>query len=159
MLLPTSTQDQRQGFAALLSLIVPGVGQIYTGRWIWAIFFFIFTPGFWLGTPFMPWFEMGWIPVRGIPKASRAKERTAMKAPECRGQIRWCFVSTRHTVRSRPLSEWGFASTLAEGGSESEAIQSMQGKEERLSSHYPMPVAGNHCAPVAPFRHLRACCD
>ena len=39
-------QEQRQGLAAVLSLIVPGVGQVYTGRFFWALFFFIFTPGF-----------------------------------------------------------------------------------------------------------------
>ena len=57
MLLPTSSQEQRQGFAALLSLIIPGVGQVYTGRFFWALFFFIFTPGFWLGTGGL----LGWV--------------------------------------------------------------------------------------------------
>ena len=45
------------GSAAILSLIVPGVGQIYAGRWLWAIFFFILTPGFWLGSGGL----IGWI--------------------------------------------------------------------------------------------------
>ncbi len=52
----TKTQDRRQGLAALMSLVLPGVGQVYTGKWIWAVFFFIFTPGFWLGTGGM----LGW---------------------------------------------------------------------------------------------------
>lgn len=38
------------GFAAVLSLIVPGVGQFYTGHFLWGIFWLLFTPGFWLGT-------------------------------------------------------------------------------------------------------------
>ena len=36
--------------AAVLSLVIPGVGQIYNGE-IWrGIFWLIVTPGFWLGT-------------------------------------------------------------------------------------------------------------
>ncbi len=38
------------GTAAVLSFIVPGLGQLYNGRWMRAIFWFIFTPGLWLGT-------------------------------------------------------------------------------------------------------------
>jgi TM2 domain-containing membrane protein YozV len=38
------------GLAALLSFILPGMGQIYNGTWMVAIFWFIFTPGLWLGT-------------------------------------------------------------------------------------------------------------
>lgn len=47
----------RPGNAAVLSLIVPGVGQIYNGD-IWrGIFWLIVTPGFWLGTGGM----LGWV--------------------------------------------------------------------------------------------------
>ncbi|HKX31612.1 MAG TPA: DUF5683 domain-containing protein [Blastocatellia bacterium] len=36
--------------AAIFSLIVPGIGQIYNGA-IWrGIFWLIITPGFWIGT-------------------------------------------------------------------------------------------------------------
>ena len=38
------------GFAALLSLIIPGVGQFYTGHFLWGIFWLVITPGFWIGT-------------------------------------------------------------------------------------------------------------
>jgi TM2 domain-containing membrane protein YozV len=38
------------GTAAVLSLIVPGFGQVYTGHFFWAILWLIFTPGFWIGT-------------------------------------------------------------------------------------------------------------
>ena len=51
------TNQQNQGLAAIMSLILPGVGQIYTGRFFWALFFFIFTPGFWLGSGGL----LGWI--------------------------------------------------------------------------------------------------
>ncbi|MEZ4447607.1 MAG: hypothetical protein R3B72_51500 [Polyangiaceae bacterium] len=40
----------RAGTAAVLSLIVPGVGQIYNGDFLRGLFWLIVTPGFWLGT-------------------------------------------------------------------------------------------------------------
>ena len=44
------------GTAAVLSVIIPGVGQIYNGQIIWAIFWFIITPGLWIGTGgFLGW--------------------------------------------------------------------------------------------------------
>jgi len=36
--------------AAVLSLLVPGVGQFYTGHWGWGIFWLVVTPGMWRGT-------------------------------------------------------------------------------------------------------------
>jgi len=38
------------GTAAVLSLLIPGVGQFYTGHFIWGIFWLIVTPGMWIGT-------------------------------------------------------------------------------------------------------------
>ena len=38
------------GIAAVLSFVVPGFGQIYNGDFLWAVFWLIITPGFWLGT-------------------------------------------------------------------------------------------------------------
>ncbi len=38
------------GIAAVLSLIIPGVGQIYNGDFLRGIFWLIITPGFWIGT-------------------------------------------------------------------------------------------------------------
>ena len=38
------------GTAAVLSLIVPGVGQFYNGRFLAGILWLIITPGFWIGT-------------------------------------------------------------------------------------------------------------
>lgn len=49
--------DKDPGLAAVLSLIVPGIGQIYNGRFLWAIFWLIITPGFWIGTGGL----LGWI--------------------------------------------------------------------------------------------------
>ena len=45
------------GVAAVLSLILPGVGQFYAGRWGWGIVWFLITPGFWIGTGGL----LGWI--------------------------------------------------------------------------------------------------
>lgn len=38
------------GIAAILSFAAPGIGQIYNGDFLWAIFWFIITPGFWVGS-------------------------------------------------------------------------------------------------------------
>jgi TM2 domain-containing membrane protein YozV len=38
------------GTAAFLSLIIPGVGQIYNGTFLRGIFWLMVTPGFWVGT-------------------------------------------------------------------------------------------------------------
>ena len=43
--------------ALVLSFLIPGVGQLYTGHVAWAIFWFIFTHGLWLGTGGM----FGWL--------------------------------------------------------------------------------------------------
>lgn len=40
--------DKHPGAAGVLSLIVPGVGQIYNGDFLRGIFWLIITPGFWV---------------------------------------------------------------------------------------------------------------
>jgi TM2 domain-containing membrane protein YozV len=40
----------RPGVAALLSLMIPGLGQIYNGDFLRGIFWLIVTPGFWVGS-------------------------------------------------------------------------------------------------------------
>jgi len=45
------------GTAAVLSLFIPGVGQIYNGDFLRGIFWLIVTPGFWIGTGGM----LGWV--------------------------------------------------------------------------------------------------
>jgi TM2 domain-containing membrane protein YozV len=40
----------RQGNAAVLSLVLPGVGQIYNGKFLRGLFWLVVTPGFWIGT-------------------------------------------------------------------------------------------------------------
>lgn len=43
--------------AGVLSFIIPGVGQLYNGRWLAGILWLVFTPGFWIGTGG----TLGWI--------------------------------------------------------------------------------------------------
>jgi TM2 domain-containing membrane protein YozV len=38
------------GLAAVFSLLIPGVGQIYAGHFVWGVIWLIVTPGFWIGT-------------------------------------------------------------------------------------------------------------
>jgi TM2 domain-containing membrane protein YozV len=45
------------GTALVLSFLIPGVGQLYTGRIAWAIFWFVFTPGLWIGSGGL----LGWV--------------------------------------------------------------------------------------------------
>ncbi len=45
------------GVAAVLSFLVPGVGQIYNGAFLRGIFWLIVTPGLWIGSGG----TLGWI--------------------------------------------------------------------------------------------------
>ena len=45
------------GTAAVLSAVVPGLGQIYNGDFLRGIFWLIVTPGLWIGTGGM----FGWV--------------------------------------------------------------------------------------------------
>jgi TM2 domain-containing membrane protein YozV len=47
----------RPGNAALLSLVIPGVGQIYNGEILRGLFWLIVTPGMWIGTGGL----LGWV--------------------------------------------------------------------------------------------------
>jgi TM2 domain-containing membrane protein YozV len=57
---PTMTDtvpSRNPGLAAVLSVVIPGVGQIYNGDFLRGIFWLIVTPGFWIGTGGM----LGWV--------------------------------------------------------------------------------------------------
>ncbi len=45
------------GLAAVLSFVIPGLGQLYEGRFWRALFWFIVTPGLWIGSGG----TLGWI--------------------------------------------------------------------------------------------------
>ncbi len=40
----------RAGTAAVLSALIPGIGQFYNGAWLRGIFWLIITPGLWIGS-------------------------------------------------------------------------------------------------------------
>lgn len=40
----------KPGIAALLSFVIPGVGQIYNGAILRGLFWLIVTPGLWIGS-------------------------------------------------------------------------------------------------------------
>jgi len=48
---------KKPGNAAVLSLLIPGVGQIYNGKFLRGIFWLIVTPGLWIGSGG----SLGWI--------------------------------------------------------------------------------------------------
>ena len=47
----------RPGNAAVLSLIIPGLGQFYNGHFLRGIFWLVVTPGLWIGSGGL----LGWI--------------------------------------------------------------------------------------------------
>jgi TM2 domain-containing membrane protein YozV len=47
----------KPGTAAVLSLFIPGVGQIYNGAFWRGVFWLIITPGFWIGSGGL----LGWV--------------------------------------------------------------------------------------------------
>jgi len=52
-----STSYRNPGVAAVLSVLIPGVGQIYNGDFLRGIFWLIVTPGMWIGTGGL----LGWV--------------------------------------------------------------------------------------------------
>jgi hypothetical protein len=51
------------GLAAVLSAIIPGVGQFYNGRILAGILWLIITPGLWIGTGGL----LGWVSTSSLP--------------------------------------------------------------------------------------------
>lgn len=51
------TDAKNPGLAAVLSAVIPGLGQIYNGDFLRGIFWLIVTPGMWIGTGGL----LGWI--------------------------------------------------------------------------------------------------
>jgi TM2 domain-containing membrane protein YozV len=45
------------GTAAVLSLVIPGVGQFYNGDFLRGLFWLVVTPGLWIGTGGL----LGWV--------------------------------------------------------------------------------------------------
>jgi TM2 domain-containing membrane protein YozV len=53
----TPAETRHPGVAGVLSLIIPGVGQIYNGDFLRGAFWLVVTPGLWIGTGGL----FGWI--------------------------------------------------------------------------------------------------
>ncbi len=47
----------KAGIAAVLSFLIPGLGQMYNGKFLRGLFWLIVTPGVWLGTGG----SLGWV--------------------------------------------------------------------------------------------------
>jgi TM2 domain-containing membrane protein YozV len=63
----------RPGIAALLSFVIPGVGQIYNGEIFRGLFWLIVTPGLWIGSGGL----LGW--VCHLASAATAYHRAEVK--------------------------------------------------------------------------------
>lgn len=53
----TPVEARHTGVAGVLSLIIPGVGQIYNGDFLRGAFWLVVTPGLWIGTGGV----LGWV--------------------------------------------------------------------------------------------------
>jgi TM2 domain-containing membrane protein YozV len=72
----TTTVDARHpGVAGVLSLIIPGVGQIYNGDFLRGAFWLVVTPGLWIGSGGL----FGWIfhLIAAYTAHQRAKDKNA----------------------------------------------------------------------------------
>lgn len=69
----------RPGSAALLSFLIPGVGQIYNGDILRGVFWLIITPGFWIGTGGL----LGWVchVIAAATAHSRAEDKERARLP------------------------------------------------------------------------------
>lgn len=74
----TTTEIRHPGLAAVLSLIIPGVGQIYNGDFLRGVFWLVVTPGLWIGTGgFFGWpFHL----ISAYTAHQRAKDKNARLA-------------------------------------------------------------------------------
>lgn len=64
------------GLAAVLSLVIPGIGQFYNGDILRGIFWLIVTPGLWIGTGGL----LGWVchVIAAITAHRRARLKNAV---------------------------------------------------------------------------------
>jgi len=67
------------GVAAVLSAVIPGLGQFYNGDFLRGIFWLIVTPGLWIGSGGM----LGWIchVIAAITAHHRARRKNRASRP------------------------------------------------------------------------------
>jgi TM2 domain-containing membrane protein YozV len=63
------------GTSAVLSLVIPGVGQFYNGEFLRGLFWLIVTPGLWIGSGGL----VGWVchVIAAVTAYHRAERRNA----------------------------------------------------------------------------------
>lgn len=66
-------ETKNPGVAAVLSALIPGIGQFYNGDFIRGIFWLIVTPGLWIGSGGL----LGWIfhIIAAVTAYSRAEKK------------------------------------------------------------------------------------
>ena len=66
------------GLAAVLSALIPGIGQFYNGDFLRGIFWLIVTPGLWIGSGGL----LGWIchVISAVTAHRRARLKNAVAA-------------------------------------------------------------------------------
>jgi TM2 domain-containing membrane protein YozV len=71
----TPAEARHPGVAGVLSIIIPGVGQIYNGDFLRGAFWLVVTPGLWIGTGGL----FGWIfhLIAAYTAHRRAKDKNA----------------------------------------------------------------------------------
>ena len=80
------------GTAAVLSLLIPGVGQFYNGDFFRGLFWLIVTPGLWIGSGGL----LGWIchVIAAVTAYNRARRRRRLRDP-CPGNLLTARGATR----------------------------------------------------------------
>ncbi len=70
-----AAETRHPGVAGVLSLTIPGVGQIYNGDFLRGAFWLIVTPGLWIGTGGL----FGWVfhIIAAYTAHQRAKDKNA----------------------------------------------------------------------------------
>jgi TM2 domain-containing membrane protein YozV len=65
------------GLAAVLSALIPGIGQFYNGDFLRGIFWLIVTPGLWIGSGGL----LGWIchVIAAMTAYSRARKKNVLR--------------------------------------------------------------------------------
>jgi TM2 domain-containing membrane protein YozV len=69
---------KNSGLAAVLSAVLPGLGQFYNGDFLRGIFWLIVTPGMWIGTGGL----LGWVchVISAVTAYNRAQRKNRLVA-------------------------------------------------------------------------------
>src|SRR4028118_2170857 len=99
------------GVAAVLSAIIPGVGQFYNGRFLAGILWLIITPGLWIGTGGLP----GWTgpATSASPARASAPVSDAYSPPRACGLAR-VVCSAGSATSPRPTPPTRMRGTIAD---------------------------------------------